>query len=161
MSSVASTSAMILARKSSVRRTLRLVGDASSCLFELHQLISSIAYCTNGTVVYCTILWVCRSPSKSREPPPRTEHGLVTRLHRLDHGALDRPNARGQHGFTFHGQGKREKDAEDRHLFVHYFSNASERPFATGGTYLEMGAADGVRIATPTSSRNISTGAAC
>lgn len=52
----------------------------------------------------------------------------------------------GQHGFTFHGQGKREKDAEDRHLFVHYFSNASERPFATGGTYLEMGAADGVRI---------------
>ena len=51
----------------------------------------------------------------------------------------------GQHGFTFHGQGKREKDAEDRHLFVHYFSNASERPFATGGTYLERGVADGVR----------------
>ena len=52
----------------------------------------------------------------------------------------------GQHGFTFHGQGKREKDAEDRHLFEHYFSNASERPFATEGTYLEMGAADGVSI---------------
>jgi hypothetical protein len=31
----------------------------------------------------------------------------------------------GQHGFTFYGQGKAQKDAEDRHAFVHCASLAS------------------------------------
>lgn len=46
----------------------------------------------------------------------------------------------------FHGQGAKHHNAEDMHVFEHFFSHAGRPPFHWNGTYVEMGGADGVSI---------------
>lgn len=60
--------------------------------------------------------------------------------HTHDHHAA--PSREELLGRNFHGQGKRHADPEDRHVFKEFFSS----PPRWNGTYVEMGAADGVTI---------------
>lgn len=47
--------------------------------------------------------------------------------------------------FRFYGQGVATRDAEDAHVFRHYFSHDfGHEPFSRNGTFVEMGALDGV-----------------
>lgn len=46
----------------------------------------------------------------------------------------------------FHGQGRMHHDPEDQHVFKRFFSNSGEPPYRFNGTFVEMGAADGISI---------------
>lgn len=48
--------------------------------------------------------------------------------------------------FQFYGQGNVHHDPEDAHVFRRFFSNNGKPPYHMNGTYVEMGAADGLSI---------------
>ena len=54
----------------------------------------------------------------------------------------DRKHATGQTRFT--GQGYKDHDAEDEHVFRTFFSAKGQAPFVQNGTFVEMGAFNGV-----------------
>lgn len=49
-------------------------------------------------------------------------------------------------GKTFSGQGAQSSDAEDKHMFLGFFSCGGSEPITRNGTYIEMGALDGVTM---------------
>ena len=77
---------------------------------------------------------------------PGLKHFLRTRLHgeRTGYACSSEPYVPKVVGFT--GQGSVHGDPEDKHVFERYFSCDGNEPVLRRGTYLELGALDGVQF---------------